>query len=630
MRDLHAAYADGLAPAAVCARSTGASRAHDDAGIFISLVPEERGCARGAGARARSTRRKAALGHPLRGQGQHRRRRACRPRPPARTSPTCRAPTRAGGRAAARGRRASSSARPISTSSRPASSASRSPYRRAAQPVRRGASCPAARAPARRSRWRAGLVAFALGTDTAGSGRVPAALNNIVGLKPTLGAVPTRGVVPACRTLDCVSVFALTVADAFAALRVMAGFDADDPFSTPVAVDALGAPAAGGAHRRARTAASRALLRRRRCGGGLRRRARATSPRLGFARDRGRPRALPRGRRPPLRRPLGRGALRRRSAASSRRRPEALHPVTRAHHRDGARAARPPTPSPGCIGSRSCGARREPTGRASTCCASRPSRARARSPISTPTRSAPTPSSAPTPTSSTCSTCCALAVPGRFRAGRLSGRRHAGRAGRPRRLPRRARAELHAPRRGCRSARPDAPQPSPPARPSRAPDGEIELAVVGAHLSGMPLNRELTGRGGALPARGADDARLPALRARRRPAAPARPAARRATGRGLRSTPRSGRSSPEAFGAFVAAIPAPLGIGTLRLADGTRPKGFLVEAEGIAGAEDISRFGGWRAYLATRGRRASGGVISCSPGRGCAGSDRSGFPSACR
>ncbi|MFX5937769.1 amidase family protein, partial [Acinetobacter baumannii] len=52
-----------------------------------------------------------------------------------------------------------------------------------------------------------GIVAFALGTDTAGSGRVPAMLNDITGLKPSLGAVSTRGVVPACRTLDCVSVF---------------------------------------------------------------------------------------------------------------------------------------------------------------------------------------------------------------------------------------------------------------------------------------------------------------------------------------------------------------------------------------------------------------------------------------
>src|SRR6185295_3380681 len=77
----------------------------------------------------------------------------------------------------------------------------------------------------------AGLVPLALGTDTAGSGRVPAGLNNIVGLKPSLGLISTTGMVPACRTLDCVSVFALTVDDAFAALRAMAGPDPADPFS---------------------------------------------------------------------------------------------------------------------------------------------------------------------------------------------------------------------------------------------------------------------------------------------------------------------------------------------------------------------------------------------------------------
>ena len=77
----------------------------------------------------------------------------------------------------------------------------------------------------------AGLVPLALGTDTAGSGRVPAGLNNIVGLKPSLGLISTFGVVPACRTLDCVSVFALTVDDAWAALAAMAGPDAADPYS---------------------------------------------------------------------------------------------------------------------------------------------------------------------------------------------------------------------------------------------------------------------------------------------------------------------------------------------------------------------------------------------------------------
>ena len=77
----------------------------------------------------------------------------------------------------------------------------------------------------------AGVVPFALGTDTAGSGRVPAALNGIVGLKPTRGLVPTTGVVPACRSLDCVSVFTTDVPDAADVLAVLAGPDPADPWS---------------------------------------------------------------------------------------------------------------------------------------------------------------------------------------------------------------------------------------------------------------------------------------------------------------------------------------------------------------------------------------------------------------
>src|SRR3981189_3258796 len=76
-----------------------------------------------------------------------------------------------------------------------------------------------------------GLGPLALGTDTAGSGRVPAMLNNIVGLKPSLGLISNAGLVPACRTLDCISGFSLTVDAAMAALSVMAGPDGADPFS---------------------------------------------------------------------------------------------------------------------------------------------------------------------------------------------------------------------------------------------------------------------------------------------------------------------------------------------------------------------------------------------------------------
>ncbi|MCX7197250.1 MAG: allophanate hydrolase, partial [Proteobacteria bacterium] len=93
----------------------------------------------------------------------------------------------------------------------------------------------------------AGLVSFSLGTDTAGSGRVPAAFNNIVGLKPTRGLVSNHGTVPACRSLDCIAVFAHNCPDASAVLDVIAAPDPLDPWSrgAPAPADTAGASIAG-------------------------------------------------------------------------------------------------------------------------------------------------------------------------------------------------------------------------------------------------------------------------------------------------------------------------------------------------------------------------------------------------
>lgn len=125
----------------------------------------------------------------------------------------------------------------------------------------------------------------------------------------------------------------------------------------------------------------------------------------------------------------------------------------------------------------------------------------------------------------------------------------------------------------------------------------IELAVVGAHLSGLPLNRELVERGASL-ARAVETEpayRLFALAG----ATPPRPGLLR-VGEGGSAIATEVWCLPDvAFAAFVAAIPPPLCIGTLLLSDGTRPKGFLVEPAGLEGAADISRFGGWRAFLAS-------------------------------
>ncbi|MBB6300805.1 allophanate hydrolase [Rhizobium leucaenae] len=97
-----------------------------------------------------------------------------------------------------------------------------------------GSSCGSAVATAR------GIVSFALGTDTAGSGRVPAGLNNIVGLKPSLGALSATGVLPACRTLDCVSILALTVDDAWRVFEIAARYDAADAYSKIIPANGFG------------------------------------------------------------------------------------------------------------------------------------------------------------------------------------------------------------------------------------------------------------------------------------------------------------------------------------------------------------------------------------------------------
>lgn len=146
----------------------------------------------------------------------------------------------------------------------------------------------------------------------------------------------------------------------------------------------------------------------------------------------------------------------------------------------------------------------------------------------------------------------------------------------------------------------------------------IEIVVVGAHLSGMPLNGELTSRGGRLlrTAQTENAYRLSALPNGPSGGPPARPGL-------LRIAPGAGHAIavevwglPAAgFGTFVASIPAPLCIGTVRLADGTAPKGFLVEPEGLRGATDISHFGGWRAFVAA-GTDTTGSCVSAGKAAG--------------
>jgi allophanate hydrolase len=140
----------------------------------------------------------------------------------------------------------------------------------------------------------------------------------------------------------------------------------------------------------------------------------------------------------------------------------------------------------------------------------------------------------------------------------------------------------------------------PPFTPEAAflREGEIEIAVVGAHLSGMPLNHELTGSGARFlaEAQTAPDYRLFALPG----TTPPKPGMLRvAAGSGTAIEVESWALTAKGFGRFVANVPSPLSIGTITLADGRTVKSFLVEAEAVVGARDISSFGGWRTFTTT-------------------------------
>jgi allophanate hydrolase len=125
----------------------------------------------------------------------------------------------------------------------------------------------------------------------------------------------------------------------------------------------------------------------------------------------------------------------------------------------------------------------------------------------------------------------------------------------------------------------------------------IEICVVGAHLSGMALNAELVAQGGEFR-RAVETAPLYRLHALAG-GPPRRPGLLRVGAEQGAAIATEVWALPEdGFGRFVAGIPAPLCIGTLILADGSTPKGFLVEPAGLAGAQDITRFGGWRAFIA--------------------------------
>ena len=437
----------------------------------------------------------------------------------------------------------------------------------------------------------AGIAPLSLGTDTAGSGRVPAAFSNIVGLKPSLGLVSTAGVVPACRTLDCVSIFALTVDDAVTALNAIAGPDAADPFSRPRGLRAVGAVPDG--VRLGVPLPGQRLFFGDKVSAAAYDAAVAQFAALGakiievdiepfYAAAR----LLYEG--PWV---AERYLTVKDMIASS---PESILPVTRQIILAGAHGT---AADAFAAFYQLEGLRRV-----------RDHVFRAIDALVVPT--APTiytieqVQADPIGLNSRLGTytnfvnlldLCGLAVPASFRPDGIPfGVTLLASGGEDATLAAIGRQFHHAtglPLGALNTAQPPLADIS-----AAAATGEIAIAVVGAHLSGMPLNGELRAAGGRLltSAKTAPHYRLFALPG----TTPPKPGLLRVKNGAGKAIEIEVWSLPEkAFGCFVAAVPPPMSIGTLELADGQGVKGFLVEAEAVEGARDISSFGGWRKFV---------------------------------
>ena len=444
----------------------------------------------------------------------------------------------------------------------------------------------------------AGLVSFALGTDTAGSGRVPAAFNNIVGLKPSRGRLSNAGVVPACRSLDCVSVFSLTCRDAQIVAQCCAGFDPQDPYSRSAAE--LIRPGIGESFRFGVPApelqkffgddASRAIYHRAfdrltSLGG--------TPVQIDLA---------------PF---LEAGALLYDGPWVAERlaglreflsdEPDAVLPLTRGIVQSGRRFDAVAAfdglhelknlerlaqaqwqkmdllllPTAGTI---------------YTLDQVQADNLHLNATLGYYT------------TFANLLDLAAVAAPAGFRPDGLP-------VGVSLLAPRGSEdALLHLADRlhriaGVMLGATNQPLAICPAVDAPAQSG-IGLAVVGAHLSGQPLNHQLTSVGAKLvrTCKTSPDYKLYALAGM----VPPKPGL-------IRSAEPGGRAialevwemTAESFGKFVAAIPPPLGIGTITLDDGQCVKGFLCEPHALRGAQDITEFGGWMSYL--EGTRSGAG-----------------------
>ena len=438
-----------------------------------------------------------------------------------------------------------------------------------------------------------GDVPLSLGTDTAGSGRIPAAFNHIVGFKPTPGRVSTAGVVPACRSVDCVSVFSLTVDDAARALAVMEGADPADPWSrlepgpadlparlrlgVPAIVPQQVAPAEAAAFEAACAQARElgaelvpvdvaplhevaALLY---AGPWVAERWTVIGELLQT-----RPEAVNSAVRTVISGATAFSAadtftaiyrLRElaQQAAAIWQHCDALMVPTAPEHPTLAQLAAEPLAANARLGLYT-----NFVNLLGWCALALPCSVK--------------PDGLPFGVT--------FIAPGGFDAALARfGRRWAAQARQPlgatavhRMLPAAA---------------------ANPAGPWPASQATLPLAVVGAHLSGLPLNGQLLERGARLRERTstAPHYRLYALPG----TTPPKP--------GLLRTPGNGQAialevwdMPQAqLGSFLALVPSPLGLGSIELADGTQVHGFLCEPFALEGARDISHFGGWRAYFAS-------------------------------
>jgi len=437
-----------------------------------------------------------------------------------------------------------------------------------------------------------GFVSFSLGTDTAGSGRVPAALNNIVGLKPTLGALSASGVVPACRTLDTISIFALTVEDAYTVFSAAQGYDEKDSLSKRFTYGALttlpssfkvGIPSPdtieffGDMIQKASFYDSIDTMKE----------LGATIVEMDFQPFYDVAQLLYEGSWVAERHSVIEHLL--------KNNPADVHPVTTKVVSK-------------ALNFSATDAFRDQYKFADLKRAVEPILA-AIDMLCVPT--IPTfytvddLSKDPVQPNSNFGTytnfvnllnMCGIAVPTAARSdGRPGSVTFLAKEGRDGFVASVA-SELHQ-RAGVSLGATEWPlEQVKPAREYLAED-EIELLVCGAHMSGLPLNYQLTNLGGRFlrEANTSNCYNLYCLAGD----PPARPGLVRAN-RGRHVAVEIWAIPKSAFGAFIAQVPAPLGIGTVFLDDGTNVKGFICESIGLQGATDITHFEGWRKFVANK------------------------------